>query len=420
MFELQRFLSATTLAGALLISFAPGACAADYALGVGDKLRIKVQEWPDLSGEYAVGPAATISLPVIGDLPAGGVTTRELAQTISTRLRDSAKLTATPSSSVEIIHFRPFFILGDVQSPGEYAYRPGLTVLQAVTIAGGYYRPSETMFRLERDAIAAKGEIVIRSREARQLNARIARLEAEQKNAPAIAFPAGLDGATDGADQVLIQEERAIFAANNDTVAKTLETLDRYVKLYQQEIETIKAQIESEKRQFASVQKEFDSIKSLADKGLASLPRQLASERTLAQIQGTIQGLDATVLRARQNISQTEQRRIDLLSGRTERVNRDLQKARADAAETASRIRVARDLLREAEVIAPALYANNQPGVRAASFTIARPGAADASEIQADSATLLQPGDVLTVDRSSLLPARQQSSLDEDPRGASN
>jgi exopolysaccharide production protein ExoF len=403
------------LCAALLMAWAmaSNAAAEGYRLGTGDKLRVKVLEWPDLSGEYTVSPAATISMPIVGELRAEGITPAELAGAISDRLREAVKLASTPSATVEIVAFRPFFVLGDVQRPGEYAYRPGLTVLQAISIAGGYYRPAEAVFRLERDAIAAKGDIVVHARQARQLAARIARLEAEQKNAASVAFPRDLDDAPGSSDLVIVEEERAIFAANNDALAKTLDTLDRYRQLYEQEITAVREQIATEKRQYAAVEKEFENIKSLADRGLSSLSRQLASERTLAQIAGTIQGLEATILRARQNISQTEQRRIDALSARTSRINADLQKARAEAKENAERLQTARDLLVEAEVTGPALYADTQLQDAAPLFTIARPVDGEIREIAAASNAAVQPGDVLTVERRRAS-SRQQSGLRRD------
>jgi polysaccharide biosynthesis/export protein ExoF len=407
-----RFLFATLL----IVWAASSNAAADadgYRLGTGDKLRIKVLEWPDLSGEYTVSPAATVSMPIVGELRAEGTTPSELAGAISDRLREAVKLTNAPSTTVEIVAFRPFFVLGDVQRPGEYAYRPGLTVLQAISIAGGYYRPAEAVFRLERDAISAKGDIIVHIRQAKQLAARIARLEAEQKNSASIAFPRDLDATAGSPDFVVMEEERAILAANNDALAKTLESLDRYRELYEQEITTVKAQIATEKRQYAAVEKEFESIKSLADRGLSSLSRQLASERTLAQIAGTIQGLEATILRARQNISQTEQRRLDTLNERTARINSDLQKTRAEAKESAERLQTARDLLVEAEVTGPALYGATQLQDAAPMFSIARTVDGEVREIAVASSATVQPGDVLSVERKRPS-SRQQSGLRRD------
>ncbi len=418
MSKLKSWLAAFLLVALALAIAAPGAWAADYKLGIGDKLRIKVHEWPDLSGEYFVSPAETVSLPIVGELKAGGITTRELAKAISDRLRVAAKMDAEPSATVEIVAFRPFFVMGDVAKPGEYPYRPGLTVLQAISIAGGYYRPVDTAFRFERDAISARGDILVRSREIKQFAARIARLEAEQKNATSIDFPKTLDSSASSPDRVLIEEENAIMAANNDGLNKTLQTLDHYIKLYEQEIDTIKEQINSQKHQLTSAQKELSGIRSLAEKGLAVLPRQLEAERTEAQIESAIEGLQATILRARQNISQTEQRRIELLNTRTNRINTDLQKARADAEAAASQLKTSRNLLVEAEVTAPAMYAAvNQPD-DAPKFTIARHTRDGVQTVSADSNAEVLPGDVLTVERRDL-PSGETGSLAQSRAQAS-
>src|SRR5260370_6053782 len=129
----------------------------DYRLGTSDKLRIKVQEWPDLTGEYAVNAEGSISLPLIGDINAAGLQVKELAQGISDQLRRRAGGAELPFAAVEIIQFRPFSIVGDLQRPGDYPYRPGLTVLQAIGIAGGYYRSELGFLRLNRDIAVAKG-----------------------------------------------------------------------------------------------------------------------------------------------------------------------------------------------------------------------------------------------------------------------
>jgi protein involved in polysaccharide export with SLBB domain len=418
--KLMRFLAATLFAAQLLAISAPAAMAEEYTLGAGDKLRIKVNEWPDISGEYLVSPAVTVSLPLIGELQVAGVTTRELMKTISERVAASAKLASNPSCTVEVVTFRPFFVLGDVQKPGEYAYRPGLTVLQAVSVAGGYYRPTETAFRLERDAIAARGEILVRAREMKALTARIARLEAEQKNAAMTPFPGGLDNSPGSPDRALIDEENTILAANNKALADTQEMLDRYVKLYTQEIETVKIQIASENRQHAAVNEEFEGLKTLAEKGLTSLSRRLVSERALAQIESTIQGLEATILRARQNISQTEQRRIETINARTDRINRELQEARAKAKDTDYQLKTARNLLLEAEVVAPALYATNRDAKRQAKFIIARSKNGETSEMNVESTASVLPGDVLTIDRASAVGSQQSILLPEAEARASN
>jgi exopolysaccharide production protein ExoF len=138
----------------ITLAFAASPCfGGEYRLGVSDRLKIKVQEWPDLTGEYAVTSDGSISLPLVGGIDAAGHSIKELAREISDRLQQRTGGTERPFAAVEIVQFRPYSIVGDVQKPGEYPFRPGLTVLQAIGAAGGYYRPDlgSQILRLDRD-----------------------------------------------------------------------------------------------------------------------------------------------------------------------------------------------------------------------------------------------------------------------------
>lgn len=110
--------------------------AADYLLGPRDKLRIIVYGEEALSGEFFVSTTGKVSLPLIGDVQAAGLTVSKLQETIQTSLRNG--YLKDPRVSAEVLTFRPFYILGEVTRPGEYPYNDGLTVLAAVATAGGF------------------------------------------------------------------------------------------------------------------------------------------------------------------------------------------------------------------------------------------------------------------------------------------
>jgi polysaccharide export outer membrane protein len=120
----------------------PGLVAsAQYTIDTGDKLRIVVFGEADLSGEFEIDSQRMISMPLIGQLRAGGLTLSQLEATIIERLR--AGYMKDPRVSIEVLNYRPFFILGEVNKPGSYPFVNGMTVLNAVAIAGGYtYRGS--------------------------------------------------------------------------------------------------------------------------------------------------------------------------------------------------------------------------------------------------------------------------------------
>jgi exopolysaccharide production protein ExoF len=370
--------------------------AADYTLDTGDKVRIAVHDWPDLSGEFNVTATGTIFLPVVGEVPVRGFTAAQVASKVAAELLRRQKLNDLPSATTEIIVFRPFYVLGDVQSPGAFPFQPGLTVMQAVSVAGGYYRLVDVAsLRLERDAIAAKGDIDVLQTRMKQLIARRIRLAAEQSGAKELVFPpewSKLDNASTEAR--LVAEEQAIFATNNDSFAQRKATFERFHEIYEGEVTSIKAQIESERDQYRSVQEELASVTGLVAQGLTQRPRKQLLERTLAQVAGNMQGLNTLVLQAQQNISQTEQAKLDLLVQRAERINRDTQATRAEIDNTKAKIATAKRLAFEAQVATP----DSLLRTTKAQFTIAKQGQGQPKPVSAG--TPLAPGDVLTVERS--------------------
>jgi polysaccharide biosynthesis/export protein len=109
---------------------------ASYRLDAGDKLRVMVYGQEGLTNTYAIDAGGSITMPLIGSVPARGRTPASLAAEISAKLRKG--YIREPSVAVEIEAYRPFFILGEVAAPGQYPYVPNLTVESAVAIAGGF------------------------------------------------------------------------------------------------------------------------------------------------------------------------------------------------------------------------------------------------------------------------------------------
>jgi polysaccharide export outer membrane protein len=108
-----------------------------YTLGVGDKVRVITFGNQDLTGEFRVNDAGRIAMPLLGTVPAEGKTPEQLQLAIAGEL-ESRNLLHKPNVSVEITEYRPVFVLGEVNRPGEYPYKPGMTVLSAVSTAGGF------------------------------------------------------------------------------------------------------------------------------------------------------------------------------------------------------------------------------------------------------------------------------------------
>jgi polysaccharide export outer membrane protein len=122
--------------------------AGPYILGPGDRLRIKSYDDTNVTGEYEVNSAGFVSVPLVGQVKASGMTTRKLEDAITARLKNG--IAKDPKINVEIATYASFYIYGEVKKAGVYPYQPGLTVADAIATAGGLtYRADENTIFLQ-------------------------------------------------------------------------------------------------------------------------------------------------------------------------------------------------------------------------------------------------------------------------------
>ena len=115
----------------------PDDTAAGYKLNTGDQIRLITFGEQSLSGEFGIDDSGYVALPLVGPLQAGGLTPQALAAKVTDQLKDR-QLLAHPSVVVEVVKYRPIFVLGEVQHPGPYPFQPHMTLLGAVALAGGF------------------------------------------------------------------------------------------------------------------------------------------------------------------------------------------------------------------------------------------------------------------------------------------
>ena len=144
-------LSLEACGGVAPVTFAGETAIGDeqYRLAPGDKLRVIVFGEETLTGEYVLTSAGNLSFPLVGNIPASRRTVEELQTALGQALSDG--YVNDPRVSIQVVSFRPFFILGEVNRPGEYPVSTGLTIQQAVASAGGYtYRANSRRVFLKR------------------------------------------------------------------------------------------------------------------------------------------------------------------------------------------------------------------------------------------------------------------------------
>lgn len=412
---------------AILLAVAAGGSAEAqeaYRLGPLDKLRIRVWEWrpasgdtfewTPLNGEFSLDASGMISLPLVGSIHASGATTGEVAATISDRLKTIAGLIRAPTAAVEISQFRPFYIIGAVEKPGEYPFRPGVTVLQAVGIAGGFYRPDMSLTRLERDSIVSRGDI--RSSEAQRiaLIIRRDRLTSEAQEAASVAFSEEV--LQRRAEPLVVQGMRAevlIFETRARALQSQVELLAQANALAEEELKTLAAKRETQSKQYELARRDLENVNSLMARGLALSGRQFAAEQTVAQLESSILDLTLAAARTRQDISRNQRAAAELRTQRSNEVLKELRDTQITLDQLAERIATFEGLLHESMVLAPGEQRLRIDEAERVRFQITRRTGDKFEEIAVESTALVQPGDTIRIQR--VAPTRQSSRAGAEP-----
>jgi protein involved in polysaccharide export with SLBB domain len=420
----QRLNCSAILAAVLIgLTFAtalmPSRVAAEtYRLGSRDKLKITVTEWragkgdihvwTALNGDYLVGASGHVSMPLLGDIEAANLTTAELSSRIANRLREVAGLLQTPSASVEIAEHRPFFVLGHVERPGEFAFRPGLTVLQAVSIAGGLYRvPDPGMLRLGRDGIQAQGELGVLEAERITLLARRDRLQSEIAGKPQAEFSNDVTANTNRqlADQA-VAEEQQIFASRRAALRSQITSLQQARVLFSREAAALQDKTKTLERQLSLARRELEGVNELVNRGLAVTARRLALEQNTAQFENQMLDANLARLRANQEDNRSERGILEIENQRRAEALTQLRETQMRLSALSERITTTRQLMLETQMTGLNVMAiRNGDLARRPSYSIVRVRSGLISDASVAETDAVLPGDVLKVEQPTLNPA---------------
>lgn len=384
---------------------AQGGTQVHYKLGAQDKVSIKVYEWRPsrdeiyewtaFKAEYIVSGSGYLSLPLLGDVSANGMTTTELSHELGLRLKDRMGLVASPDVTVEVVQFRPFYIVGAVEKPGEYPYRPGLNVLEAFAIAGG--KPRGSPGRLEREAIATRGDLNSYSIETQTLMVRMARLQAELTDATSVTWPAEIETHMKSATvNRVVAQEQLVFDMRRESFRTQIRALEQLEAFLEKEAVSLEKQLEVHGIEVASVKTEYDMVETLYKKGLTAAPRKLALERNKAQVDGDRLRLNSSLMRARQEISRTQIANVDLKGKRDTEISTEMQKTQARLDELKSRMETSSNLLYETEVLAPQALAAEDGRPLEPVFKILNRGNTNGQVVSQEQ--VVMPGDTVVVE----------------------
>lgn len=398
-----RTISLALISVCAIVVGAHAESATSYHLGVMDKLRIRVAEWQtadgsirdwsSVSGDYTIGPSGAVSLPFIGEMQASGKTTSEIADAIGVELQKQFGLKDRPSASVELAQYRPVYLSGDIQNPGEYPYVPNLTVIKALSLGGGLRR-ADAGQRFARDYITAKGDAVVYMAERGRLLMRRARLQAEMASQEQITMPQELQQLPQAAE--LMASEAALMQSREKRLKLQTQALEDLKGLLQSEVETLAKKSDTQNHQLDLAKEDRDKVEDLAEKGLALSARKLTAEQRAADLEAMLLDIDTASLKAKQDISKANQDEITLRNDWDNQLAQEMQDTDTQLESLQLKLSTSQSLMQEAvaQSADAAHLGSDGTGVNM-TYTIVRDQDGQSKEIPAQENTEVLPGDLI-------------------------
>lgn len=378
------------LAG-VLFYLATGSAVAQtvYRLQPGDVLQVWIAQEQDRNSQIAIGPDGWASYPLAGHIKGEGLTITELEAELLKRIKPFFK--ETPNLTLMLQpreqHLPLIYVTGDVVTPGEYPYRPNMTVLHGVSVAGGLYRT--TMLPADQDrSLVVQSEIELSETRLKQLKLLILRLKAELAGQATITSPD-----FPPTDPLLMEEQRLLSegmdaAQRRDvTQRQAKEFRERNIKALSEQIETVATRL-----RLARVQ--LDRITGLINKGAAGGAMQTVQEGVIAELEGNNSELKSAMVDAeRARISED----AEFESTRHARKTRLLLEIQAAQREMQQRQGSLVDSRRIMKIYREAAAENEQMTDRIVLYRILKIVDGKAKELDVNETSMLAAGDLLQV-----------------------
>ena len=374
-----------------------GRTAEAYRFAPGDRITINVYGHTDLSGDFLVDGAGSVSLPLVGAISIGGLTVQESEQEIVRRLSNG--YVRQPAVSVRINELRPIYVVGDVKMPGSYPYRYGASVLSAIALAGGVAVTEQPDFLL------ADERLRILESTRRALIIRRARLEAQRDGAGAFEVPNLLAAQKDD-NQIasVVASERELLDIQMQLLNTEVDLLRQQIPRLKAAIEAVQGQIRAESKQLELIQARVRDYRTMQGKGLGIISIAIELEREQARNEGNLSRFEAEIQRLELGLGEIDIKVQDAHNLFTRRVMAELQDTRAKLQEIEATLPTARGI-RDLKLQVTGGVAGINAERPRLSIAIVRSRGNEATTLNATEATLLEPGDVVEVRK--ILPRQQ-------------
>ncbi|MBB3237651.1 polysaccharide biosynthesis/export family protein [Phyllobacterium endophyticum] len=391
----NRLLTACALSSLILLSpmMSSGWAAEEepYKVVSGDVLLVTVYGDAGLSGTFPVSVEGTIGYPILGNVPVANRTMTEISNTISTGL-----LQHIPGLSVSVAmkEYAPVFVIGDVQKPGKYEFRPGMIALELFALSGGLKDAADKMDTAGTQLVSARQDYSDTSLQLFAQDVRRARLQAELDEKP-FEYVLDKDIVTDDlqARQHVVESERRIYDLRLSALRSEAKALQDQKQNYREEIDTLEKSTKLRNEEISLLEQNVGSSEKLVSQGLTAQSTLRDSQRQLSAMRRDALEFGSFLARARQNENAIGQRLLALNEQRANEAANQLRDIEIDIIRLKKRLAFIVQTM--AEIGATAQRATTRDQTVKLTFSVARIVNGEYQESELTEHDPIRAGDIL-------------------------
>jgi polysaccharide export outer membrane protein len=364
-----------------------------YKVGAGDVLMITVYGDAGLTGLFPVSADGAIGYPLLGNIDVADKTVDEIGAQIS---RDLADHVPNRSAAVAIKEYAPIFIVGDVQKPGRYEYRPGMIVLELFALSGGLREPTARTDMSSIQLISAQQDYEDMSLQLLSQDVRRVRLEAERNN---VAFEYNSNGPGLVRDaptlEKIVEAEKSLYKLRRSVLQDEKTNLEVQRQNFVQEIYTLDKSNVMRNEQFQLLGLDVNASEELVSRGAASQSALRERKRELLAMNQQLLESTSFLARARQNKNEVERRILELENKRNNDAATELREIELDMVRLRRKMTFSLQIM--AEIGAASRRVTNLEQTIQTKFSIVRHLSGEYDETEAGEQTTIRAGDVIRV-----------------------
>jgi polysaccharide biosynthesis/export protein len=391
--RINRMVTAWTFTSLLLLSTAASPAWADepYKIASGDVLQITVYGDAGLSGTFPVSVDGTIGYPILGNIPVADHNISEVTSTIS-----QALLQHIPglSVSVAVKEYAPVFVIGDVQKPGKYEYRPGMIALELFALSGGLKEATDRLDTAGTQLVTARQDYSDTSLQLFAQDVKRTRLEAEL-NDKSFNYVVDKDTGTDdlAARQGVIDSEQKLFELRLAALHSQEEALKAQKQNYSEEIGTLEESTKLRNEEISLLEQNVAASEKLVAQGLTAQSTMRDTQRQLSAMRRDALEFGSFLARAKQNENAVGQNLLALREQRSNDAAKELRDIDLDIIRLKKRLSFIVQTM--AEIAASAQRANTREQAVKLVFTVVRDVNGQYLETELTEHDQIKAGDIL-------------------------